>query len=370
MSRLRAIVMAMPLALGLSIPVAVGSPALAADAARTGWWNAVSVPGAALPAPTRAPSDLRVGYAGHAPTAYAAVLYSAPGATTATLDLLLVPGRAVGTAVMAACPTKDTTWTAGPNQSIDKAPRYDCARGLASAVPAADGLSVSFALDASQQVSPGVWSLALVPQPDSTSTFMTDLQAPGPAAFAADPPAQDQFSPPIGGPDGATTPDQPGADAGAGSGGQPGGDALLLPDSLTVPAVAEGTAQLPLLADAGVPAGSAAATAPAPALAGALDQPVRFRPRSILARPAAAELPGSDRERLLVLLLLVGLAATVGYVAGQDRPGPRLIGGRAQTMTAGGSGASSSRRPPQADPRERGIGRFAKPRTAAPRRLR
>ena len=70
---------------------------------------------------------------------------------------------------------------------------------------------------------------------------------------------------------------------------------------------------------------------------------------------------------LLALLALAGGSAAVGYAAGQQRPGPRLIGGRARLAPAGAPAVAAA---PGPEDRPRGIGRFAKPRDTAPRRLR
>jgi hypothetical protein len=65
--------------------------------------------------------------------------------------------------------------------------------------------------------------------------------------------------------------------------------------------------------------------------------------------------------------VLAGGSAAVGYAAGQQRPGPRLIGGRSRLATLPRD--RSADEPPREE-RPRGIGRFAKTRDAAPRRLR
>jgi hypothetical protein len=73
----------------------------------------------------------------------------------------------------------------------------------------------------------------------------------------------------------------------------------------------------------------------------------------------------------------VGLSGAVGYAAGKNRSAPQLIGGRAgRAVVATGpvSGGAASSGPAsggaEGAPRQRGIGRFAKQRERAPRRLR
>ena len=85
-------------------------------------------------------------------------------------------------------------------------------------------------------------------------------------------------------------------------------------------------------------------------------------------RPALAAQDTGTGSRLLALLVLVGGSAAVGYAAGQQRPGPRLLGGRAASAVPAGLPVQETAAAP--DRRPRGIGRFAKARDAAPRRLR
>lgn len=339
-------------------PVVLAAPAAAADADRTGWWNRASAGTLALPAPTTAEGDLRVASgAPDAPSAYAGLLLVAPGSRSATLDLVVRPGSLLGTPEVVACPTATAEWPDGGNQPIDQAPAYDCVLGAAFGSLSEDGTTLSFALDDTTQVADGTWSLALVPSSESTAAFALDLQPPGEQGFVPAPPeaapdAAPQTDPGPGGPtagDPATGDPAPPLTADTGS-ALPD---LLLPGSSPV--------DVPVAAPAAAPQ-LAAAPADAPL-------PLAAAPATVLARPVAQDLPGDERSRLLALLLLVALSVAVGYAMGKDRPGPRLIGGRAGSaaaVAAGPADAPGGRRPS----RERGIGRFAKPREAAPRRLR
>src|SRR6476659_7005714 len=139
------------LAGAVALSAALGGAALADAPSRTGWWNAATAGGVALPQPTTGTDDLHVSQGPSGSAAFAAVAYDLSGTLTdATLVLKIVPTSAVGTVDVAACPTKDNAWKAGGNQPIDTAPAYDCAGGVPGLV-AADGTKVTFLLDARQQ---------------------------------------------------------------------------------------------------------------------------------------------------------------------------------------------------------------------------
>lgn len=350
---------AVPVTLACVAVLAPATAALAEEPERTGWWNRLSAGPLTAPAPTTQPGDLRVASGGDEPSAYSALLYTTAGSTSATLDLKVRAGSTVGTPEVVACPTVTTEWPEGENQPYDTAPEYDCAVGSAFGSLSADGSTLSFLLDSSLQVSPGVWSLALVPQPGSTTgLFAVDVEKPDAAAFVAAPPEQPT------GPGAAFEPAP--ADPGTSGSGGGSGDAFF--PSFEAPAfdtgtgTSTGTAVAPLVAG-GDEAALPQPAAPSPAVAG----PRPARPPVLLARPAALGEDVGTGRRLLGLLVLAGGSAAVGYAAGQQRPGPRLIGGRARGLPAA---AVPDGAPAPAQERPRGIGRFARLRDAAPRRLR
>lgn len=337
------------------LPAVTGAAAaVAAEPERTGWWNRASGGGLVAPAPTAAPGDLRVSALGpDQPTAYAAVLFTATGSPSATLDLEV--RSTTGTPEVSACPTGTGDWPEGGNQPYDKAPPYDCAIGAAFGSLSADGKTLSFVLDTTMQVEPGVWSLALVPQPGSASgPFTLDVVKPGPDVFLAAAPDATTDTP-------TDTSTGTSTDSSTSSGGGTG-EAFLPGGFAAPPSFDGGTAQAPPLVAGGAEAPLPEPAAPAPAVAAGAGPAVA---PLILARPAGvAEDLGSGR-RLLALLVLAGGSAAVGYAAGQQRPGPRLIGGRSRLAPAAPAAVETSR-----DERPRGIGRFAKTRDVAPRRLR
>ena len=332
--------------------------AVAVEPDRTGWWNRLSAGGLVVPQPTARPGDLRVAAGPDGPSAYAAVLYTAPDATEATLDLTV--RSAFGTPEIAACPTVTSDFPEGDNQPFEKAPEFDCALSQVFGSPSEDGKTVSFALDQLSQIEPGVWSLAIVPQPESTSgVFSVDFEKPAPEAFVVTSTALPEPAVPSG-PD--TT------SGGSTSGGSGSSGDAFLPGGFDAPPPADpgatGAVDAPLLAGE-MPAAATEATGPAPAVASGV---APTRPL-ILARPAAVGEELGAGRRLLALLVLAGGSAAVGYAAGQQRSSPRLLGGRARSGMAPAAAVAGPAVPAPPD-RPRGIGRFAKDRTQAPRRLR
>lgn len=324
-------------------------PAAAEAPERTGWWNRASAGDVALPQPTTAEGDLRISQAPDGPAAYAAVLYPAAGSLSAVLTLQVRADRTVGTPDVQACLTESSDWQEGGNQPFTAAPAYDCDAGSVLGELAPDGTTLTFLLDQATQGLLGAWSLALVATPEAAPFFL-DLAAPEEDAFVAAP-AQDEEP---------LLPDEPPVDPGGsvpGAASLPGGFAAL-PDG------GSGSAELPPLLAGGEAAPAPAAAAPAPAVASGTQ--LSFPP-SVLARPASVTEDLGAGRRLVALLVLAAGSAAVGYAAGQQRPGPRLIGGRAHLGTPALAGAAV---PGAGTDRPRGIGRFSRERDSAPRRLR
>ena len=341
-------VLSLAVGTALCLPAAAASAELTPDAERTAWFNAASGGGLAAPQPTTSEDDLRVVRALDT-QAFSTLLYVGEG-VRASLDLTVRDGSAQGTPDVVACPTVGTDWEAGGNQPMDAAPTYDCERSTAFGLLSEDGATLSFGLDAAFQVEPGTWSVALVPAPGGVAAgpppkvplpFSLDLEPPAPGAFVI----EEEFVLPA--------PAAPAATAPVGTGGSGLAPAV---DLGALPAGAPAVAPLDPAVAAPAPA-AAAPVAPAPALATA--------PLAVL--PAASSGEEDSGRRLLALLALAGGSAAVGYAAGQSRPGPQLIGGRARLGVPAAAGAATV---PLTDERPRGIGRFAKVRDEAPRRLR
>ena len=315
----------------LGLVGALSGLALADAPTKTGWWNASTAGGVALPMPTTGADDLHVSQGPSGPAAYGAVAYPLLGGTVtgATLQLAVVPNTAVGTVDVAACPTKDASWPAGGNQSYDARPQYDCAKGVPG-IRAADGASVSFLLDAGQLLPTGGYSLAIVPA-DAALPFSVDFAKPAATSLEV----QVDAAPEPAAPAPFETPAPPPAQGT--SGGAP-----LSPGT---------SADAPVLGPA-APAPLTAPVAPAPQAAAAPVAPDPVR--------AAAATPIDNRDRYAAGSLLALLAGAVVWAFQQPSSSPRLIGGMARKA------------PPTPAPvtaRPRGIGRFATLRTAPARRL-
>lgn len=305
--------------------------------AKAGWWNVATFGGAALPMPTTAAGDLHVGQSPTGPTAYAAVAYDLAGqsVSSAVLELKITANSAVGTPSLRACRTKDTAWKAEENGPITDAPAYDCSKSAVAGLVSATGDTVTFLLDAAQQVG-GTYSLAIVPT-DGATAFQVDLTKPGPESLTPSDVSAPQGTTTT---SGTTSTYVPPAGSGV-SAAAPltGGAASLAP---TAPLA---VAQAPAVAAPTVPAPQAAAPPyVAPAVTAASTQPI------------------SNRDRYEAGTLLALLAGALVWAYQQKAPQPRLIGGMARS-------AGAVPEPVPVDPTPRGIGRFASVRMAPARRL-
>jgi hypothetical protein len=302
---------------------------------KAGWWNAASAGGAALPMPATAAGDLHIGQGPTGPSALAAVAYDLLGQPVSSAVLELKLKNAVGTPTLTACVTKDASWKAAENGAIADAPAYDCSKGSVGGVLSATSDTVTFLLDAAQQLA-GSYSLAIVPR-DGAAPFQVDVEKPGPASLVAS-----DFGAPA-----EPAPAQPAPAAAAppaGTGGS--GLAPMNPATTAVAPVAPlSAAQAPAVA---APAAPAPQAAPAP----------------YAVAPAAARQPAaplSNRERYIAGSMLALLAGAVVWTLQQPAPQPRLIGGV-------GRAAGVPTEPVPTGP-PRGIGRFAVVRAAPARRL-
>lgn len=306
--------------------VAAAGSAWAEAPSKTGWWNALSAGGAALPAPTTAADDLRVSQGPNGPAAFAALAYDVFGqvVTAATLELKVVANSAVGTLDLMACATADAAWKPGGNQPMDAAPAYDCAKGVTGA--ATDDLTtVTFFLDA--PLGGAGYSIAIAPAPDALP-FSVDFAKPDATSLTLQVEAP-AVQPAPAAPPAAPPPPATGTTATAPLGPVTAPVAPVVPQP--VPAVAPAV-PVPQAASAPVPFTPAAQTAP----------------------------PVSNRERYIAGSMLAVLAGLLVWAYQQPAPAPRLIGGMAR---------KSAPEVVHVDPRPRGIGRFATMRTAPARPL-
>jgi hypothetical protein len=195
---------------GLLVAGALTPTADAAAPQRVGWWNAASASGgpsgaAAAPSPTTPPGGLRVASGPTTPagpllpsqvppnsqiTAYGAVLYALPEGSSAVLKLTIA-GSPQGTPQVVACPTSGTTWSSGDDQPAGSEPAYDCASQHFPGTVSADATTITFQVRAQFETTPGLLSLAIVP--DTTSTALPTGGAPFAVDFA--PPDARSFTP-------------------------------------------------------------------------------------------------------------------------------------------------------------------------------
>lgn len=360
-ARRRAIVVAAACALPASwlLPATVAHASQEPPVERTAWYSAASGGGLAAPQPTTEEDDLRVARVVET-SDFSVLLFRGEG-VRGSLEVVLREGSVSGTPDLVACPTVGADWEPGGNQPLDAAPEVDCAASTGFGVPAEDGLSMEFGIDSAFEVEPGTWSIALVPTPGGVAPgpppsaplpFSVDIVAPEPGSFVLEAELGMEEDPAPAPPaDTAPPASEPGTsfgfapDPGAGFGAVPGGGSAALDAPALDPAVAS--------APQAAPQTGAAPVALPPALS---------------ATPAGVVEDLGAGRRLLALLVLAGGSAAVGYAAGQQRPGPRLLGGRARALGTPALALAADTSP--GEDRPRGIGRFAKVREAAPRRLR
>src|SRR3954452_18712517 len=339
-----------------ALVVATWPSAASADpAVRTAWWNTISGGGQSAPSPTAPDGGMHVAVSPGQVLAFGAVLYDMPQDATATLELKL---SGQGTPVLAACPTKDSSWKAGGNQPSSEAPAYDCATRSYTGSVSSDGATVTFLVDGGAETTPGELSLAIVPYMthDAPAGVGTELPADSTAPFSVDIAKPDVSSLTVtsvaripGDPSGAT-PQQPvpgPAAAGSGTTSTAGGISAggQVPPTLTAdgpPAVTSTIDAAPQVASPTTPGTTGAVT------------------------PSAAGTPKIDNtahNAALALLVLVAMAVISSGTTTMQRA-PRLLGGagRHAGVTAGAAAAAAAPVAMMAPVGVRGLGRFAKQR--------
>jgi hypothetical protein len=358
------------------------APAGAVTPIRTAWWNEAPLGLVLAPSGVGA-GQLAVGQTTGSPAAVSALDYALPAdtpdpaASGATLTLDLDPSSSFGTAAVVACPIPpaDAGWKAGGDQT-GPPPVTGCAAGQAvtgQANPA--GTSLTFALTAAQQdgTHPGRFDLALVPDPSASAPFEAVFNQPTASDFTAAAPAPAASSSPpstIGSAPAPTTAPAPGPAPGPTP--SPAPSSSPAPAGGFAPSAGGSFSSFPSQA---APVSGPVASAPLPgsaptsASSGPAATAASGQPGGVVAtaNPAATVGPSwlsGRRQRLLGVWLLVdaGLVLLL-FGAGRERA-PRLLGsvgaGRAEPEEGSGDGAEGE---------IRGVGRFARPRTAPPHRI-
>ena len=325
---------AAPAASVLLAAVALGWSGVAtADAPdRVGWWYALNQNGLAVPGPPTVSDGglfLSEDPTG-SPASIAALHFVVPGAAqgSAKLQLAASPGSTFLGVTIAACPAT-SEWKAASAGSWDDRPKFNCniVGGGVAGTASPDGSTMS-------------WSLPASFQPDATTfDVVLDPQGATPFSVAVDKPGADAFVPPPSAPSSAApapaVSDQPGAPAAA-------------PAPVPVPSAAP---QAPV----GLPSPPSAPVPPpvAPTASGDNTQPQ-------VAAPSSAKTPEKRAERVMAVLLLFTLGGALFWLGSRPDRAPRLLG----TLRAETEAVTT-----ETTLRPRGVGRFTRPRTAAPHRL-
>lgn len=157
---------------------------------KVGWWNSASSGGQAAPAPDVNPGGIKVSVSGSQVLAFGAVAYNLSQDGTATLELAVTnqspepsqapanPAALPDTNVIVACPTADNNWSAGDDQDASTAPKYDCSAHHFVGAMSSDGKTMTFLVDGSAETTPGVLSLAILPD---TTTAIYELGTDAPS---------------------------------------------------------------------------------------------------------------------------------------------------------------------------------------------
>jgi len=305
---------------------------------QTGWWSYSQPSSGLVPNVTADPGQLEIVGGPSGPVSFAAVRYTVPpeldgqqvdlSQVTGTLVLSVAPNSSAQGASLQVCPTA-SPWKPEEHGAMSDAPKYNCATPPVTGQVSPDNNTVTFNLVSSLASQPGTFDLAIVPSG----------QAPFAVKFAK--PDERSFAP-------SAPPAVPGStDTGAAT--QP--PAPLSPD--TTPAA-------PTLAPASPALSSPASEVPlAAGPAANPSTPTPPGPPSLRLRPAGrtSSWTSARQQQVMAVGLLLAIAGALWWMGGVAQAAPKLLG------SLGG------RKPDTASATVRigGVGRFARPRTAAPR---
>lgn len=306
-----------------------------------GWWNkqqALPVQGdptgvglttvPTVPAPATVPADgIYVASDGSGPSAIAALRYAAGGAGTLTLQL--AEGTTLtGTEKVVACPVQGG-FTPTQNGAWAARPGYDETACVVEGKPAADGTSFSFEIPASFASTLGDVSVVITSAPGAT-----------PFSLPFDKPADDSFV--------VTAPATPSSySSDAVSSYDPGSASYSAPG-------ASSSGSSPSFAAPSAP------STPAPSASGGGQAAVPVIPAAL---PAALR-HGSRSDQVAAVLVLVLIGGAFWILSNRPQRLPRLlgsVGGHAEALDADAVAAATVR-----TSRPRGVGRFARHRSAPP----
>jgi hypothetical protein len=315
--------------------------AAAAGPAAQGWWSEAP----ALAVNPLADGNLHVGNDPTGPNAIAAVRYAVPGsvdgkpvdaATVAgVLTLSAVAGSTLGTPALVACPVRGA-WESAMAGEWSKRPTFSCTASAAG-TPTSDGTAVRFSLTPALQARPGVYDLAIVPAPASTSPFAVAFEKAAPGSLALT--GGRAIAPAVAAPEPASSSASPTADA------------------PTAAATADPLPAAPLPATLPSPAEPIVSTSAAPAETDNRAVTSTARARKSVAASAATNRHGTHRgQRAIAFVTLAMLGAGLWWFGGMPSRPARGIGPLAGKDVAPATNFRAAG----------GVGRFTRPRHHPP----
>ena len=288
---------------------------------KVGWWNEAQqlpAPAPTIPAPPTSPDGgMTIINAPDGPAALGAVYYPVGDITGATLQLSsATPIEIPSGDGLLGCLVQTPGWQAGGNQRWDTKPAVDplCTPGTLDA----SGMVISFKLTGAFRDSDGAVDVAIVPT--GQVPFTANFDAPGPSSLQV-----------VAAPSSST--DDGAAPATDFTAGDIVNGATLFPDQSQF----------------------AFATPPPPTKTATPEQALGGYQQ---AAPVVKAIEHPTKERIAVVLIVVGLLLCLWRLAGMSVRAPRLLGslGSKETIEV-------------AEPAVAGIGRFARTRTSRPRSL-
>jgi len=328
------------LAVAPAVPWTLASEPATVDA--VGWWNktqqlpvqgdptglGLTVP--TVPAPATVPEDgLYVANDASGPAAIAAVRYRVGGQVGGVLTLHLADGSALtGAEEIVACPVLGG-FDPVLNGRWDARPGYEEEACIFVAEPTAEGDGLTFTLPATAASPFGDLGVVVVPLPGSATPFSLAFDAPADGDLVV-----------------TGAPTAPAPSPGSAMSGADSSPSYSAPPS-------------------GSPGFAAPATpsAPAPVPVESTSGEVAAPPASLDLTPAADLPDGSRMPQIVAAGLLAAIGAALWWLGGQPERAPRLLG------SVGGRAATAEFAVAAVERPVRGVGRFARPRTAPATRI-
>lgn len=339
---------------------------------RVGWWfkanqNPLLPP---VAPPNVPPGGLYVANDPSGPAGISALRYFSEGTEAATLTLQVDPSATARELAIVACPATGP-WDPAAGGEFARAPTDACDTTAVPGTPAADGSTVTWELSSAFGDGTGGFDVVLKPTPGNVEPFQVPFK----------PPDDTSFTPSSGGSSESTFEFSDGGGAAAFDsstfdGSTFGGSTFDTPafdGGFSTPSFDSGGSF-----DVGAPPDVGAPSAGGELGAGAGDESVALTTRPPAKVPAVPT-PDTTAERITAVVLLLAMAAGLWWLSTKPLPSPRLLGGLRVGAPDGAAVVPAVAAPAAggvplvadvAQPvRNRGIGRFARARTAPPTRL-